>query len=385
MKHVVLSMLSLITSTSMFAAVTLAQLQFEDSFDGDLSAWEVLGQDAVSIQDVGGPDHGPVLVLECNGWDVAALVRGSERWGALSVEADILFPQEGHSYLGALYHYRRENGRTDFGNIYIKGNGSYIRVNPHRDGNVGRTLYEDLRTPLRDAAEIRIGEWKHIKLEVVGSAAHLYVGDMQTPQVMFPFYEGTAGQVGFHPRSVGDPVWVDNVRVRSIQGFSYQGAPIPDLAVYAPQSLLADWQVVGPRTHHDDGIARNPQNHIWRPALVDGRGAVVTAAVTDFAGDRTVAYFKTTFESPAAGEATLLMSTVDNLALWINGRFRGFIPRHDHAWYDFWYNADHEGWDISIDVRAGRNEIVVRAQGGQYATGGFFARVEDLPARAGSH
>ncbi len=360
-----------------------AQVRFEDTFDGDLSGWSVLGENAVSVQDVGGPEHGRVLVLECNGWDVAALVRGSETWGALRVEADILFPEDGHGYLGALYHFRRENGRTDFGNIYIKGNGSYIRVNPHRDGNVGRTLYEDFRTPLRGVAGIRIGSWKRIKLEVVGSEAHLYVGDMRTPQVMFPFYEGSSGQVGFHPRSVGDPVWVDNVRVISINGFAYQGEPIPDVSAYRPEALLTRWLVHGPRTHHDDTVARHPESHAWEPALVDGRGAVITAAATDYAGNRTVAYFRTSFDSPGGGEAMLRMSTVDNLALWVNGRFRGFIPRHEHAWYDFWYNEDHEGWDIPIDVRAGINQIVVRAQGGQYATGGFFARVEDLPQASG--
>lgn len=49
------------------------------------------------------------------------------------VEGEVLFPESGHSYLGLIYNYGEAKGRIDFGSIYIKGNDSYIRVNPHRD------------------------------------------------------------------------------------------------------------------------------------------------------------------------------------------------------------------------------------------------------------
>jgi hypothetical protein len=60
----------------------------------------------------------------------------------------VLFPEEEHNYLGLIYRYNDEDGWADFGSLYIKENGSYIRANPHFDLNIGRTLYEEFRTPL---------------------------------------------------------------------------------------------------------------------------------------------------------------------------------------------------------------------------------------------
>ena len=80
--------------------------------------------------------------------------------------------------------------------------------------------------------------------------------------------------------------------------------------------------------------------------------------------------------SPAAGPAVLHLSTVDDLAVWINGRFHSFVKREGLAWWDFWFNEEHGGQRIPFDLQEGANEIVIRVRGGAYASGGFFARVE---------
>ncbi len=102
----------------------------------------------------GDPLHGTVLSLQTRNRIVVALIQGSEAWGDVRIEGDVLFPEDAHNHRGFIYRYDESDGRTDFGSLYIKGNSSYIRVNPHHDMNVGRTLYEELRTPLTDAAAI---------------------------------------------------------------------------------------------------------------------------------------------------------------------------------------------------------------------------------------
>jgi hypothetical protein len=355
-----------------------AQERFFDDFEtGTLDGWALTGAQAIGIQPSGDPAHGNVLVLDNDGWDVFALLEDSDQWGSVRVEGQVLFPDDDHNYLGLLYNFRRSGTRTDFGNVYIKGNGSYIRVNPHRDGNVSRILYEEYRTPLTGAAAIRVGEWQRFKLEVVGSLCHLYVGDMQTPQVTFPYYEGVAGHVGFQPRSVGFPVWLDNIRVTSIEAPAYTGPALPTVA-YQPDSLVTSWEVIGPLTAHDDAIGRGESHTLdqWRPFTADPRGAVLTGRVTQYAGERTVAYFQATVHADAPRDMIFHYSSADALVVWVNGRFRGFPPSTGYAWYDFWYNPDHEGYRLPVQLRAGANHIVVRVQGGQYATGGFFARIE---------
>jgi hypothetical protein len=355
-------------------AVTQQTELFSDDFERGIAGWDTLG-DGVAIVDSGDPDHGSVLALEPHG-DVLATIRGSEAWNGVQLEFDVLFPTVAHSYLGVAYNIRQTGSRLDFGLVYIKGNDSYLRVNPHRDFNVGRTLYEEYRTPLAGGAAIRIGEWQRVRVEVIGNECHFYVGDFTSPQLTFSALELDRGQVGLQPRSVGGVVWVDNVRARPLRQFSYRGRPVPDVT-YTPASLITAWEVAGPFDRTRDELARAPRRFggMWRPFEVDARGAVITARVTDYHGPSTVAYFRTRIDSDTAGPAILHLSTVDDLALWVNGRFHWFIPRGSLAWYDHSRNEAHGGIRIPITLNAGGNEVVLRVRGGVYASGGFFAQL----------
>jgi len=349
-----------------------------DGFDAGLEQWTVIGAPAVRIIESGDPGHGPVMLLEPNG-DVLARVRGSERWGSLRLEGEALFPADIDNYLGVAYNVQRRGERLDYGLIYIKGNDSYLQANPHRDSNVGRTLYPDFNVPLRDAAAVRTGEWIRFSVEVDGSMCHFYVGDMETPQMTFPLFELSSGQVGLQPRSVGGPVWVDNIRVTSIGRLSYQGPPRPAEPRRPDAAMLTSWQVLGPLNRTHDEAAREPEaaGLDWRPFETDARGAVVTGRVVDYHGSETTAYFRTQVSSAGAREATLHLSTVDDLAIWVNGRFHWFVARGSRAWPDFGVNPEHAGQRIPIRLQAGANDIVIRVRGGVYASGGFFARLED--------
>ncbi len=353
------------------------KVRFSDDFEKDLAGWEVHGDRGAFVQQSGDPQHGKVLVLRPNG-DVLALVRGSEGWGPLRIEGDVLFPDSQNNYLGVVYNFRQKDGRMDFGVIYIKGNGSYLMPNPHRDFNVGRLLYEEYRTMLAGDAAIRSGEWKHFRMEVMGNTAHFYVGPGDVPQMTFPLFEFDSGSVGLQPRSVGGDVWVDNVSVTSIDGLSYQGPAKPFEFQYDPEALMTEWEVSGPFIRTDDDLARNPASHpeSWRGFKTDARGAVVTAQVVDYHGPNAVAYFRARVFTDQGGPAELQVSTVDDLALWVNGRFHSFISRADHAWYDFWRNPEHDGQHIPVQLVTGRNEIVFRVRGGGYASGGFYAWME---------
>jgi len=370
-------MLALLAS---FAAAAGGPAAVADDFEGPLALHWTLSRPArLHTADSGDPAHRRVLVLEPDGDDVYALAKGTAAWTGGVIEGDVRFPSATDSYLGILYGFRATAARTDFGVLYVKGNESYAQANPHRDFNVGRTLYPEYRVALEGAAAIRVGEWQHFKLEAAGGQAHLYVGDMTAPQMTFPFFEG-GGALGLQPRSVGGEVWVDNVTVRPLSSLSYAGPARPAVP-YAPSAMLTSWTVAGPLARVDDEIARRPDQYPrWQAFACDPRGAVVTGAVTSFHGDRTVAYFRTRVSSPAAREAVLRLSTIDDLALWVNGRFWWFVPRAGAAWYDFLSNPQHAGARIPIRLAAGDNDLVVRVRGGAYATGGFFAAVEEAPA-----
>jgi hypothetical protein len=76
----------------------------------------------------------------------------------------------------------------------------------------------------------------------------------------------------------------------------------------------------------------------------------------------------------------LLISSTDDLAIWVNGVFAGFLPRQDRAWWDSLDNPEHRPARAFVTLRSGRNDIVIRAAGGVYATGGFYLAVRDPAA-----
>ena len=361
-----------------------AQVRFTDDFeDGDLTGWTLSNPQAIEVIDSNDADHGKVLQLQADD-AVVALISDSEQWGAVRVEGDVLFPDDGDNYLAFVYHFLKGERRTDFGAIYLKGNGSYVRVNPWRDMNVSRLLYEEYLTPLKGEAAIQIGRWHSFKMEVMGAVCHIYIDDMVTPKITFALYEGTSGQVGFNSRVVGSPAWIDNIRVTSIEQLQYDGPGIPDIS-YRPDSLITNWEVIGPVAGATAAIERpgpEPQ-YTWRPFQTDLRGAVISGRVTEFRGGRPVAYFRTTVAAEAPRQAVLHLSSVDELAVWVNGRFQGYVYRQGYvddgdwnAWYDFWENPDHEGRRLTVDLAAGENHIVIRTYNGHFASGGFFAAWE---------
>lgn len=359
-----------------------SRVRFQETFEGNLNAWVIVGASDITIRSTSDTRHGHVLSLVPNG-DVYALIKGSDQWGEIRMEGDVLFPTKEQNYLGVIYNFQRREARTDFGVIYIKGNGSYLEVNPHRDFNVGRTLYPEFHTTLEGNAAIRIGEWQHFKIEIIENQCHFFVGNMEVPQLTFSMLELSSGFLGLQPRSVGGEVLVDNLVVTSIDNFSYQGPPRPSIQ-YEQESLLTTWDKIGPLDQTDYDIERHPDDrrNTWQSFQTDGRGAVLTGMITDYRGPKTVGYFRTRVRRDVPGEAILHLSTVDDLAVWVNGRFQGFVPRGDYAWFDFWKNPEHRGQKFPISLDQGVNQIVLRVRGGVYTAGGFFARIE--PFRIGT-
>ena len=360
-----------------YNAFAASETLFTDNFETDLNKWELSRKQDILIRQSGDPKHGKVMELIPN-QDVFALMLGSQRWKAVRIQGEVRFPENVHNYLGVIYNFHDDGGRLDFGNIYIKGNGSYLQPNPHWDYNVGRTLYPEYEVTLSGSNAVKIGEWQPFKVEVIRGDCHFYFADMNTPQLTFtlpPLEPG--GKFGLKPRSVGGEVWVDNIKVDSIDSFTYNGPPKPAIT-YNTDALLTEWEVLGPLQEHRDEVARdpNPKRDSWRSFEADARGAVITGLITDYRGPRAVAYFRTKVQSDTEGEKILHFSTVDNLALWVNNRFVSFIYDQDRAWFDFLKNPEHKGQRVPINLKRGENVIVVRSRGGVYASGGFYAALE---------
>lgn len=347
---------------------------FTDNFERDLDRWRLHGS-GVRVRDSQDPEHGRVMELVPNG-DVLALIKGSASWGGTRMEGEMLFVDDSDNYLGFAYSFRERGRRMDFGLIYLKGNDNYLQANPHRDFNVSRTFYPEARAALTGTARVQAGVWQRFAVEVIGRRADIYIGDTPTPQMTFEDYEFDSGDIGLQPRSVGGNVWVDNVVVRRLARFS---TPQPQPSAVG-NGLITEWEVAGPFDRTQDE-ALGARSLTWRTFAPDRRGGVTTGSVVDFHGPRTVAYFRTSIAAASAGEQRLIVSTVDDLAVWLNQDFQGFLPRQGAAWFDAEQNPAHAGQAIPLLLNAGTNELVIRVRGGVYASGGFFARLSSANRR----
>jgi hypothetical protein len=385
------SFINVLIGLFIIPATCIGQLLLHDSFDNDLSAWEINNEVQVKIINSDDINHENVLVLTPNG-NVSALIKNSEQWNALKMEGEMFFPSNKHNYLGFIYNYNIRQGREDFGLLYVKGNGSYIRVNPWRDGNVSRLLYEEYKTNLTGDQKVEIGVWHRFKIEVINKVCHLYINDMKIPKITFNHFEFSSGKLGFQPRVVGGEVWIDNIVVNSIQEFTYKGEDIPNI-IYEHDSLITEWEVLGPLNKPNPSIERCPntdtctvvingKNYIWKPFETDKRGCVVTGKITEYEGENTVAYFRTSLNAEQNETVKLHFTTIDELTLYINGRdcgrvYRdGYVSRDNdwNAWYDFWENINHAGRYVTLPLKKGKNELIIKVRNGQFASGGFFVR-----------
>ncbi len=369
---------------------------FEEDFEHDLSRWQLFEEQAFQLVDAGDETHGKVLELSPAGL-AYALIKGSDQWGAVRIEGEFRFPTERSAYLGLVYNFGATAERTDFGSIYLKGDGSYLRVNPWRDGNASRLLYEEYRTNITGDDAVKTGQWHKFRVEVKGPVVHFYVGDVDTPKLIFPHYEREGGLIGFKPRIAGTPVWLDNIRAQSISDFSYDGPPIPAPPSYKDK-MVAEWEAIGPlagastaierSTHAKKIVADEKYGQLqWRPFETDGRGAVITGRLTHYLGEESIGYFRTLIHADEDKDVILHFSTVDELSLFVNGKFHSFVYRQGYvsgpgypwnAWYDFTENPEHAGDRTRIALKKGTNQIMVRVRNGQFASGGFFAAVEDV-------
>jgi len=364
---------------------------FKEDFENGLGSWVINNREKIKLISTDDPNHDKVISLYPGGSNTFILLKGSEDQTNLKVEGDVLFPENTDNYFGFIYNYRITGTRADYGCIYIKGNGSYVRVNPHRDGHVSRVLYDEFKSSLQGEDSIIIGQWQHFKAEISDSICHFYVGNMDVPKITFPFHEFSSGMIGFEPRVIGSEVWIDNISVEKIGGLSYPRNDQPEKIEYESKKLLTRLKVIGPFRHPNDSIEKdgfvegktylvNDNLYTWNSFKTDGRGCILGGKIIEWPSMKRYAYFSTSVEVPSQ-EATAIFhaSSTNKLAVWVNGEYTGEIERKFKAWYDFNENPVHTGNKLQIKLKKGKNSILIREEGlgwDGYSGDGFFASIE---------
>ena len=375
-----LSVVLFIAAISASSTAWPQHLLMEDDFESGIDQWTRLHEETVSIvREEGTENH----VLELRSANIFPPVRtkgysnariaASDSFENVRMEGRFNFPTDGHGYLGFIYNHQASNARTDFGVVYVKSNGSYVRVSPHYDGGPSWRLYEEMKTALSGDRRIQFGRWHQFRLDVRGTLAELYIDDMDKPIVTFDHFPNTSGALGLEARpGTGEPVWVDDIRVTAIPDRSSASA-------VESQSDHCDWESNGLTDAFDSDFSKLPQlaDDEWRKFDPDPRGALITAALTQTAsGEKNVVYLRCDFDAgtdPLPG--WLAFSSANRLDVWLNGYYRGTVAPDPYIWRDHLTNPRHPGSKLAVIPDPGVNQILIRVHDHRFAGGGFYVAV----------
>lgn len=387
--EILLSMLVVLFACSSAQSRLQNERILADDFERGIDNWQVDDPMSFRIISSGDTTHKNVLSLSPNQTAQCVLLKNSANLNGIRIEGEVLFPTNGHNYFGLVYNYNKTDDRVDFGCLYVKGNDSYIRVNPHRDGNASRALYEEYKTDFEGDEKIERNTWYPFKAEVIDSVCHFYFHNMDVPKVTFSLHEFSSGSIGFKPRFAGDEVWIDNVTLTSVNDFGYHGIQKPERIQYRPESMLTDWYSLGPlksrsittengAADFEKDLVIDGQTYRWEKFETDGRGCVVVGKVSRYSNVYKNCYFATTVQSDEQTESVLKVSSLNDVMVWVNNAYAGEIQKQQYVWYDFNVNENHKGEELNINLVKGANDILFFVRGGNYSGDGFYACIEGI-------
>lgn len=355
------------------------EIEVKENFENGLSNWTVNSKKHVEIVKEAGKNNHVLQLTPMNkrGARTDTLYKPSRSWKNISMTGRFLFPDEGDGYLGFIYHHREGKQRTDYGVLYVKSNGSYVRASPHYDGNPSWRLYEELRKDLSGKRKIRVGQWHQFKFEVVAGTASLFIDNMQRSVLDFDMFNNEFGAIGFEARpGRGEKVWIDDLQI--------QLANLPvssiNLKSISHDSNLT-WQVQGPFSESQNKGNSAPQlkEEDWRTVEPDKRGLINTGRLTQSdSGKNSILYLRTQFQvlSESDKPSWIAFSSANNLDVWFRGYFRGTVGSERFVWSDFLSNPNYPGARLSLIPKKGQNDIILKVYGDKFAAGGFFAALE---------
>jgi hypothetical protein len=167
----------------------------------------------------------------------AMLVKGADLRDGI-IEADISFPQQ-RGFPGIAF---RVQDLNNFENFYVRphqsGNPDATQYTPVFNSNAGWQLYHG--EGFTKAVTYKFGLWHHIKIDIHGLQAEIYIDDMQTPIIkvkeLMTGWKG--GRFGFI--AGGIPLRIANVEYTTKQGSAPVAIPVPATGT---GGVITQWQV----------------------------------------------------------------------------------------------------------------------------------------------
>jgi len=245
------------------------------------------------------------------------------------------------------------------------------------------------------AIDIPRDEWFHLRLEVTGAQARLFVKDMDKPALVMNDLKSGVQKGPIALYVLTGETYFSNFQVRTTPDMAWVRHPLP-----MPAGTLTHWSL----SPSFDALARNLERPLsraessameWQKVEAEEPGFVVIYRYREaprtrvsFANDFSkrlepqpgmkVVYARTTIDSDRDQVKKLYIGYSDDVSVFLNGRilFRGRSAQYfrDPAFLGI---VDAENDAVYLPLKKGRNELMLAVSelGGGW---GFVCRLEDL-------
>ena len=170
----------------------------------------------------------------------AIMVKGAELRDG-SIEADISFTQQ-RGFPGILFRMQDQfNTELFYVRPHQSGNPDATQYTPAFNGNAGWQLYHG--EGYSKAITFKFDQWHHVKIDIHGLQAEIYIDDMQTPlmRVAELLMGWKGGKFGF--TSAGVPLRVANVQYAIRQVAAPAAIQVP---ANGSGGMVTQWQIANP-------------------------------------------------------------------------------------------------------------------------------------------
>ena len=350
----------------------------------DSLTWDLQGQ--VNIT-----EHHGRKCFAMNGGE--AILKNFElRDGVIDVDAEAT---EGRGFFGIEFRANNDSGKSEF--VYLRPHKSglpdAIQYTPILGGGFNWQIYNG--TGFTGAVDIPKDEWFHIRLEVSGAQAKLYVTDMEKPVlVMDDLKSGVQkGQIGF--AVLLGKTYFSNFKIRSTPDAAWE-RHLPSME----QNIITNWSI----SPSYDALAHNLESSLkpseedtinWRDVKAEPPGFVVLYRYYEaphlrvsFANDFSkrlepqpgmkVVYAKTIIHSDKEETKKLYIGYSDDVSVFLNGKilFRGRSAQYFRD-PGFLGIVNPENDAVYLPLKQGNNELMLAVSelGGGW---GFICRLADF-------
>lgn len=293
-----------------------------------------------------------VYVEQGRGW-----IRDAElRDGTL--EFDMMI-QEEQAFSGVAF---RAADRRNFENFYLRhhlsGKPDATQYQPVYHGNSGWQIYAGAGYTAQ--AEWVFGRWMHVRVDVNGDRAAVYVDSTEPVLVIDDLQrDPVAGGIALN----GSNVWFADVRITP---GSPEIPPAPEAESgfdAASERVLVDsWRVSGPFEEAlVDGVVEVDADRLglegWQPLAPTHRGIANLGRTTGIADGRNTVIAATTLHADSARTARVRFGFSDRVRVYLNGRLL-FTGADAYRSRDYRYLGTIGLFDeVALPLEAGDNEL----------------------------